>query len=551
MKKILFLFFVLFSILAHAQNIDSLIRNRHPELNLSNNFHLFTYPLCGATTTFAPQAIKGMKELTMYPVKKCNEDILFVFDNRGGIAEKQIDEYFRKVFLWNDWQIKQIKYVIDNDLFRIISNGSELMRQLFIFNGKIQYNQVVKHHTINQKDIQHNTFSIVKQNPIKITKLPTILQTRDGIIPIKDSIALLNCDIEDRLLKVNLNTGEVLQSFSLAEYDNADLFCRYLANGDTAKCNFAKKYNSKLKATNRKSVDIYNLVKYGDYLYCSVSLEVYQENEEKYEYINDEGEKKSIPVGKEMVTAYLLMATLDSNLKVIDIRRIDDTSYLSKLKKECYFMFDLGFSLISPDSLIVYNTILSNPKPSPQFSLFLMKKGEVKWQSFLPNRVNKNIMDKIDFDINASFYKTFNGKTYFSYNCEGNAYCIEDNKIAFILSGDGIQPFKKEKYQDFVEVKIKEVKENYDIHAVATIQNEEYLAYIYDYQKRVMLLEIKDKQLNTIDIIRIDTDPTIRQYFDDAVLNNMTIINDTIYFITTDGADYYFNRYKITKDCPK
>lgn len=551
MKKILFLYFAILSVFVNAQNIDSLIRYRHPELNLSNNFHLFTYPLYGATTTFAPQAIKGMKELTMYPIKKCNEDILFVFDNRGGIAEKQIDEYFRKVFLWNDWQIKQIKYVIDNEIFHIINNGSDLIQQMFFFNGKEQYNKFVKHHTINQKDIQHNTFSIVKQNPIKITKLPTILQTKDKIISINDSATLLNSDIEDRLLKVSLNTGEVLQSFSLAEYDNADLFCRYIANGDTAKCDFAKKYNRKLKDTNRKTIDILATVQYGDYLYCSVSLEVYQENKEKYEYINDEGEKISIPIGKETLTPYLILLKLDNNFKILDIKKIDEEGYLNVTKDETYFMFDLGFRFISPDTLIAQNTIFSKQRLVSQFSLFSMEKNELKWLTFLPNKIKEKTVDKKAYNNIASFYTTFNGKTYFSYDCEGESYCIEDNKVASKLSGDGIPQFKKEKYMEYAAVTVKGIKENYDIHAVATIQNGEYLAYIYDYQKRVMLLEIKDKQLNTIDIIRIDTDPTIRQYFDDAVLNNMTIINDTIYFITTDGKDYYFNRYKITKDCPK
>src|SRR5690606_37564719 len=100
--------------------------------------------LCGATTTFAPQAIKAMKDLTMYPVRKCDEDILFVFGNRGGILESRIEDYFRTVFLWSDWQINKVKYVFDDELFEVLNSKDGLTRMLYLYNGAILYNKVVK-----------------------------------------------------------------------------------------------------------------------------------------------------------------------------------------------------------------------------------------------------------------------------------------------------------------------------------------------------------------------------------------------------------------------
>ena len=176
-----FLFFTVKS--QNIENIDSFIRVVHPEIHLSTNFHLFTYPLAGATTTFAPQIIKGMKEITTFPIKRCDEDILFVFDDRGAIAHERIIDYFKKVFLWGDWQINQIKYVFDNQLFSIINKGGELVQQLYFYNGLIQYNKVVKLHSIQEKEIQHAKFSVADEKIIKILDTSTIYQTRDDLIP--------------------------------------------------------------------------------------------------------------------------------------------------------------------------------------------------------------------------------------------------------------------------------------------------------------------------------------------------------------------------------
>lgn len=540
-----FLFFTVKS--QNIENIDSFIRVVHPEIHLSTNFHLFTYPLAGATTTFAPQIIKGMKEITTFPIKRCDEDILFVFDDRGAIAHERIIDYFKKVFLWGDWQINQIKYVFDNQLFSIINKGGELVQQLYFYNGLIQYNKVVKLHSIQEKEIQHAKFSVADEKIIKILDTSTIYQTRDDLIPFDKNEILILSDIEDELVKINLTTGEKLGSFSTQNLNSSDVFCRYIAKNDTNKCDFAKKFHDMLKKTNRKTLDIIHVEVCYPYIYCAVSLEEFQKNEEIIKYKNDEGQKKILQSGDRVLTPFLLFLTLDQNLNLISFKVIDENSY-PKYKYNLYSLFGVGFKVIDNKSLIVSNAIEPYRKNSA-LSEFSINDTSLFWKekSIIPT--SKEEQKKNSFYNLRTFYFEFANKSLFSYDYFGNIYSITDNKIIYRLAGYGSKPYKNEKYALYAELPVKNEKMNFEIHSIAPILDGKYLAIVYKYKGKIPLLEIIDSSFNTIDVIRLDSHIDLKNYFDLKVSTNLTIMDDKIYILTADKKNYFINSHQIKMVC--
>lgn len=528
-----------------AQRADELIRARHPELALSENFHAFLYPLAGASTTFAPQAIKGMRELNKPDIRHSDEDIVFIFSNEGGIAPGRVRDYLHKAFLWSDSQMQQVKYVIDDTLYHQLNTGGELVKQLYFYHGDRQYDKVVKLHSIRAGDIMHDRFRLSACTPVRIRDSTTLYTTRDPLYRLDSTHLLILSDIDDRLVKIAPATGEIIATFTLQDSDAVALFCRHIAQGDTARCHYAQRYAAQLRTANRKALDIMSIVIDDSSIYCFVSIEAYQPSPGLYTYKDDEGVKKTKKTGDPILIPYYLLIRLDNSLHWRQAIQLTDIPADKTGHHEVYNTYDVGFG-VNGSALTVQNTYYpAPPGKMPALSRYIIAGDSLRWSGFLPPRSTHSEQKKNSYYNLETFYFDFAGKSLFSYDHFGRIYFQEADGIAGHWCGDGSPPYKKEVYQLYAEVTVRKPKMNFAIHSIGAILGSRYLAAAYVYKGKTSLLEIKDLNLHTAGTLRLDHLSVLQQYFDSHISSNLLIAHDKLYFLSADSKGYYVNAYEI------
>jgi hypothetical protein len=528
---------------------DSLIRSKYPGLPLSESYYVFLYPLLGATTTFAPPIIKEYKNLTTDGVKKCDEDILFIFKNNGGIAEHLIPEYFKQVFLMNDEQIKGIRYIVDDNLYDQLNLGGELAKLLYVYRSKLVYHKTCKLHGINSVALPHEAFNIKPGSKTEINGDSIMLLERDPLTRYKPGKLLLLTDVKDMLLEIDIKTAQITHSFSLRNFDPTAFYCRYIARGDTARCNFAASYSERLKSSNRKSLDIMKVVYNYPYIYCFVSVEAFERNKGIYAMHNDENKRVTIKNNESTLTAYGVMLKLDSNFNLVKAVPVQDLAYHKKGIFSTYVVFDEGFAINQTGNVIAQNVFVPTPHvPKPALSSFAFTDTLLRFDFNLKPLASHNEQDKCTSQSLKTFFYSAAGQSYFSYDVFGNIYDLNTGKIVSRLRGDGSEPYKKEVYHAHVEQVFAE-KSNYNIHDISGIYGGKYLAAIYRFKGKP-ILEIKDERLGTVDVIELRKIPGLDKYFRNINRNDILIQDDSLYFISLEHDKYFLNTYLINKACP-
>lgn len=521
---------------------DSLVRAKYHD-QLNSSYYVFLYPLYGAVTTYAPQIIKEYNALKDFKIRKCDEDILFVFDNNSGISERQIRQYMKETFLLDESGLNSIKFIVDETLYHQLNFGGELAKLLYINRSKLAYKNDCKLNSIADQFLPHEMFSITPESKTALNMDSLLVLEKDNLSAYKEGHLLLLSEVKNLILDIDTKNGNV-KKVEIPAVDATELYGKLIAHGDTQKYNFAKRYNYLSVNTNRKSFAV-NAINYQDgFIYAFFTLEAYERNPGEYKFLDDNGKRTSFRKGIPILTAYYGLMRIDAagNCSFYEIENI---TYNKKIEK--YPRFASG-SRISHDT--IFTTNLYSPAlndTNKAISAFKLGPAELSYIGDLKGATSAKMQSKLSYNNIKNFFIDINHTSYYAYDVSGDIYNLKTGKVRSSFFGDGITPNKKETFKNYME-EDKPVNFNYDIHAVSTIFNGNYLIAYYTYNGSPVF-EIKDKYLDTQEVMSAKNIAGFENYISSKYTKSICFSGDHVYYISIEKGTYYLNEFRISQKC--
>lgn len=520
---------------------DSLIRNKL-DISLSSSYYVFLYPLYGAVTTFAPQIIKEYSALKQFNIRKCNEDVLIIFDNTSGLAESKIRRYMKEAFLLSEEDLKKINFVVDNELYHRLNFGGELAKLFYICRSRVAYRKDCKLNSIADEFLPHEQFTVSFESKIKLDFDSMLILEKDNLTTYSDGHLLLLSEIEGNLLDIDVATGNV-RTIDLPIVDPELLYCDLIAHSDSQKCDFAKKYHYLSRATNRKTFAVNSVFFQNGYINAFFTIEAYENNSSIYKFLDDNGKWTTFDKGIPILTAYYGLLRIDSNNNAAFIE-IENISFNKDIEK--YPRFANGVR-ISEDTFFTTNLYSPTNNKNKSISTFTLKGRNLRFSGDLSGRVSSSLQNKLSYNNIKNFFFDLNDNSYYVYDVAGYVFDLYSGEVQATLFGDGITPNKQESYKTYIEEE-KQVNLNYDIHAIGKIFNGEYLIAYYLYNGNPVF-EIKDKYLSTQDVIWAKDIPMFQHYAAAKNRKSICFAGNRVHYISLEDDIYYLNTFVVSLTC--
>lgn len=521
---------------------DSIIRVKYHG-QLSTSYYVFLYPLYGAVTTYAPQIIKEYRALENFKIRKCNENVLFVFNNNSGISKKQISKYMKETFLFSDADLNAVRFIVDDSLYEHLNFGGELAKLLYINRSKLAYRNDCKLNSITDIFLPHEELSIAFESKTRLDIDTFLVLEKDNLTKYKNGHLLLLTDVKDLILDIDVSTGTV-KKIEIPKVDAVELYCNLIAHGDTQKCNFARRYDHLSLATNRKTFCVNSVNYENGSIYAFFTLEAYEKNPYEYKFLDDNGKRSSFAKGIPILTAYYGLLKIGDNSKTV-FYEIENITYNKKIEK--YPRFSSGVK-ISNDT--IFTTNLYSPATNDTnraISFFRLGQNKLAYTGDLRGRTTSAMQNKLSYNNLKNFFFDINNSSYYAYDISGDIYNLNTGSVRSSFFGDGITPAKKEVFKTYIEEE-KQANFNFDIQSLASILNGEYLIAYYSYNGQP-LFEIKDKYFYTKDLISAKKIAGFGNYLVSKYRNSICIADDHIYYISIEDDNYYLNNFKISLAC--
>jgi hypothetical protein len=516
----------------NIQQLDSLLRNQEPFLE--ENYFVITYSTLSAVSSFGMQLYKAY-----HSVKNKNTKIVLLLSNEGGVRPKDIQALLKRILKINDADLKKILIITNKDIYNYVLQEKHLVRLLYVYRRNVYYDENQKLHTLN-KVLPAPKMNMVSESGVELQGIDSFfLKQGDRLFPYKKDHLLILGDITNVLYDINLKTGVVAPLLDLRKYVTPyDVYTSEIVNWDTAKSNFAKKYNKDLVKKNRQTLQL-NQVKFQNELFYGVfSIEVMELNDKNYKYVSDEGDSVNIAKGKPVLSNYLFFFTWDPAKKELSsITRIKNP-----VEDKIYTNADCGF-YFSEDTLFTAVTRYFAPEREVgHIGLYKRMNGEIHFNQFIGPLTK--VENEYDYYHTKDFFTKFNKKLLYCYNYLGEICEVGQERKMGQLVGNGEAPYEIEQLRKVSESTVHS-KLNYDIHAVESVFNDLYLLFFYQY-KDDFLFELKNTALRTVDVINATRITDLKEYLNNAqVINNLTICNDKIYYLALNDKGMYLKTLKI------
>lgn len=514
---------------------DSLIRN---ELDgkLTESYYLITYPILAGATSWVPQFIRIYNN-----IKNTNNDIVILFYLNGGLRKKDISLFMKDKLKLSDAEINRIKLVYSDDLYSLISNGRHLVRLQYYFRRNLYYDEAGKWHDVAATTLPQEQLNIVQTHKIKLKGIDTLLLfERDQMFWSKKDKLLIMADAKNEILELDVNTGEVKSIITITNlFTSTDIFCKYFSKEDTAACNYAKNLEHKVTSIGRQTLKIDGVDCIGNYLYLSSGIEAFIRNKKEYSFKNEEGQKVTIAANEPTLSYFGIIFKYDLTNKTCEVFSMQE---LPETKKDFPYIYpDCGFTM-KEDTIIAGMNVWHN-KGINTFSLInlILKNGTyTPGKTISPSNIKSPLLAD---NYNKSFFYTINNKGYFSLNFSGNIYLVGNQNIQSTLYGNGSAPYQTEKVPEFVE-DTSGLEINFSIHDMKPVLNNKYLLTYCDY-KNQPILEVKNQDLETIDIIDAKSIIGLERYLTNPFRIDLLIAEDKIYYKSIEQDEMYLNVFSI------
>lgn len=515
---------------------DSLIR-KELKGNLSESYFVITYPVLAGTTSYASQFIKAYDK-----IKNTKHDIVVLYYMDGGLRKRDIPLFMHDLFKLSNDDIRKIKIICNDKLYETITEKRNLLRLQYYYRRHLFYNEATKWHKLNLDILPQEKIVIQQTKKIKLSGIDSLLIfEKDAVYPYKKNHLLILSDATNAISDINTETGIVTPILNLLKiYHASDLYCKYFAKNDTAKCNFAKSNEIIYTSVNRKVFRILSVNYHEGKLIMPTGIEVVERDDNDFSFTNDEGNKKVIKAGSAALRPYSFIIHYDLASKDIQFYPINeqDTSEINT-----YILPEYGF-FFSGDTII---TSMHKWYPDRKTTYGLTKLVPNNYAYYLSNTLipkeKPSGLLHAGYGTKSFFYK-FNDQWYFTKNFSEEINLIGRNPVQEKFYGDGHKPYSIQKYAEYLEDTV-EWEINFLFHEIKPVLNNRFLLS-YGTFKDEPTFEIKNRMLKTVDIIDAKSIKGLEKYFTCKFREDILIDDDKVYYKSIENDEMYLNIFSIS-----
>lgn len=525
---------------------DSLIRQYSPK-PLPSSYYVILVDIGLSETTLLPAVRQEYQNVLQ--IAKCNEAIVFVIYNID-IPKRFVKDYLVKRIQIEEKKINQYIIIENNELYEKILNGTILLKNLFIFRHKLCYKKITKFYSITETVLPHERIQILPEEKTLISLDTMLLKANDYIFPFKPGYILLLPDMRPGLISVNLKTGAIENVYftdSLDAYDLIKQINQQRKNKVDIPIN--RSVSDFYKKIGRQTIKIYSVYYDPPFLYCALDVEIPIKNNRNVYLMSENNEYYLRPKGGYLLTPILTLLVLDEKLKVKDwivpaynfpMDSIFLAGIMGFMVKNNEFYTMVFRENIQNDTLQnVYHVWVSK---------FLLQQSTYTNESKLFN-YNDEESNKEGTYGGTNFFVSFKDKILFTSIWRNHWLQIYPSFKKFPFNPflsyqpkpDYIKP-EHISYQDTIE----KLFTNYTVLASNKVLDK-YLATIYQFQKSNIILEIRDSNMQIVDVIDLShLDPlTFRPTFKFSQKSSLCIHDNSIIILSLENEQIYLKRYKL------
>lgn len=481
---------------------------------------------------------------------------IYYIINNDGISEKNVQRYFEEVLKIPLSGSGNSMVKISGDLYKKCSRGNLLSVLEYVYNGSLYYASPFKVSYTPNISFPSNIVSVKFIKRVKISD--KYLNTNLNFLrPCGDKILQL-ADANNRLSILDPETGNYEATLDMSALDPMDIFAKYISS-DKGSIDTAKKYNDWLKKNNRLVLPIYNMYFDGKDIYVYFGLQYAKTVDESFlmDVKDMGGSVTSLKKGDVYFASTTFIMKCNTKLKVEHIYKCQapggDTSTMVDPDMTAAFFVEGNtiHAFNGASSYIGQET--DSMKKSPYYN-----KGICRYKFPEDEKSNDLIFDGVD---SPPFVEGVDKKTvYIDGNIFtwGHTLCAIYNTSPLIYALNQSAPIAK---LHALGVAAPEIQEHYpndlldtstlvfnwEFFTCASILNNKYEAFLYSYQQKIPLLELKDSKMHTVQVINLsELIPALTN--PDYVKSNVVLMNDTIYVWIFEDGDFYLYSYQISKN---
>lgn len=529
--------------------VDSLIRTQIKDLK--SNYFLFIFNTLYQEITLTPQILNDFNTARKY--LDCDHDIVFLILNRNIIQKSRYKDYLMKGMGLTEKEVNQIKIIENDSIYLKILEPMRLQRTYYFCNHELVYKEFGKSTNREYKNVlNYQKYKLEKINSIELEDPKDFyLKTQDNFKVHHDKIYLIS-DFFGKLVSYDKNTGKILQIFDLNRLDPIYLYS--LIQKDTFLVNYAKAHRYHQTNVMRPSLVLNDLfIKNNENFLVSVTVELAVPSSYNLKMLLDNGKTKKIKKGQTTFESFSFLLEIDSFFNVLQIYPFIDIDKNNLKKTSIFDASDVGY-LLNKNwiyCLIVFADRFSQKFKSGRYGIGIYEFQNSQWNlKQIKTIYSKKVTQREEFNFRNNFF-VFQNDTFITSIGTGGLYNITKNKL--YLFNPVIQyPLKKEKYKLVSDTPNDDLDKGQFINfipiASAPIFNHQYLASLYVFQEKKLLLEIRDSNMNVVGFI----DLTNYQDFSNLAnqfLSNITavqMIEDKIYLLHLVNDKFHISEYQIT-----
>ncbi len=537
-----FLFFI-FNNPVYSQN--SMIKDIHKIIkknfqNIEDNYFIFIInPNNGSNTN--GHVIYGVYNALKKSYSKL--PIFYIVD-KDGISDKTVGRYFLEVLKipFNTEIQKRTK--VSKELYNALSD--ELLSKLiYIYNGEVFYDMPFKFSDPERLNFPDNYVKLEFNKKIKINSEKYLNTNLNSLFPYKSNILQL-ADVNNRIGILNTKTGNYDYVFDRAQIKSMDIYLKYISKSKE-KVPYAQKSEQWFIDNNRHQLNIYNAYTDNNDIYLVFGMQYLEPIEKTRKFSDGAGGFVTVNKGDTFAPGYLFLMKCAPNLKEKNIYRIEDE--INGLEDIIYPVPDVTF-FVKNNILYSFNEGDSEVSEKLKKSQFYNKsivrleipedetENYVKFEGVASPPYVEDYEKKQGLLIDGSIF-LWNDNIYCIFNTSPLIYNLNSYAPVSKLIGRGASA-KVQK--DVIPIDLLDTTKmfiNWNYLTSGSILNNKYYSFVFQHQE-VTLLEIKDKNLVTKQVINIDYIPGIRK-------GNIVLVDNFLYVFVFENDEFYLHKYSISE----
>lgn len=532
--------------LEDEHKVDSLIRTQVKDLK--SNYFLFVFNVLYDEITLTPQILNDFNIARNY--LDCDHDIVFLMFNKNIIQKNRYKDYFTKGMGLSEDEINKIKIIENDSLYLKILDPMRLQRTYYFFGNELIYKEFGKSTNRGYKDaLKFQKFKIEKINNIELEDPKEFyLKTQSNFIINKDKIYVIS-NFFGKLISYEKNTGKILQILDLKRLDPFYLYSFIVK--DTFLINYARahsNYQTNIMRPNLVLNDIFTMNN-GNFL-LSVTIEMPVPSSYDFKMLLDNGKTKHFKKGQTILESFSLILEIDSVLNILQIYPFREIFKNNFKKTNIFDASDTGYLL---NKNLLYCAIVTMDKFSLKSKTGRYGIGIYEFNNHhfelkqIKTIYNKKVTKREEFNYRNNFF-VFQMDTFIASIGTGGIYNISKN--VFYSYNPLIEySLKKEKY-DFTSHNDLEKLQfiNFIPITSAPIFNHQYLANLYIFQEKKLLLEFRDSSMNVVGLIDLTNNKDFSNLTNQFLsnINAVQIIGNSIYLLHLINNKFFISEYKIS-----